>query len=250
MDEQALIALAGALVLVGVHLSSGRLRFLEGVPRSRWLSAAGGISVAYVFVHLLPELAEGQAAIEGDGEEGGRPLVGWLEHHVWLMGLVGVVVFYGVEKHSLTSRRTWRAATGEGRTADDAFWLSIASFAAYNAIVGYLLLREELDDVSQLVLYVAALGVHFVINDFSLRDHHRDAYDFLGRWLISLAVLAGWVLGVTTEISERAIALVLAFIGGGVVLNVLKEELPGERQARFVPFVIGAALYTVVLQII
>ena len=30
------------------------------MSRSRWLSLAGGVSVAYVFVHILPELAKGQ----------------------------------------------------------------------------------------------------------------------------------------------------------------------------------------------
>jgi len=68
-------------------MSSAGVRLLDVVPRSRWLSAAGGVSVAYVFMHLLPELAEGQAAIEG--EEGGAeaedaapgPVFGFLEHH-------------------------------------------------------------------------------------------------------------------------------------------------------------------------
>lgn len=94
-----------------------------------------------------------------------------------------------------------------------------------------------------------ALGVHFVVNDFLLREHHRDAYTDVGRGIISAAILIGWLLGVLTELPERGIAFVLAFIGGGVLLNVLKEELPGERQARFLPFVAGAATYAALLQI-
>ena len=46
--------------LVLVHLFSNRICFLDGTPRSIWLSIARGISVAYVFVHLLPKLSEGQ----------------------------------------------------------------------------------------------------------------------------------------------------------------------------------------------
>ena len=248
MDDQQLAALICALVLAAVHLQSGQLRFLEGIPRSRWLSAFAGVSVAYVFVHLLPELARGQQAIEGEGTEGRKagPILDFLEHHVYLAALVGLAVFYGVEKHSLASRR---GRSGEDRTSDDAFWLSIGSFAVYNAIVGYLLLRGELEELSALVLYTVALAVHFVINDFGLREHHKEAYERTGRWVIAAAVLVGWVLGVATEISERALALILAFIAGGVILNVLKEELPGERRAHFLPLVAGAALYTVLLQL-
>ena len=146
-----------ALVLVLVHLFSGRLRFLDVDPRSRWMSAFAGESVAYVFVHLLPELAEGQRAIEeGAGGEGGGAL-GLLEGHVYLLALAGLAVFYGVENHSLKSRRERHEATGEDRTADDAFWLSIASFAAYNAIIGYLLMREDLSEWVDLGLYTLVL---------------------------------------------------------------------------------------------
>ena len=37
-----LLALIAAAALALVHLLAGKLRFLEGIPRSRWLSAAGG----------------------------------------------------------------------------------------------------------------------------------------------------------------------------------------------------------------
>ncbi len=246
-----MLTAVAAAVLVIVHLFSARMRFLRGVPRSRWLSAFGGVSVAYVFVHLLPELAEGQEAIqEQTAESPAGEALGYFEHHVYLVALLGLAVFYGVERHSLESRREHRTRSGEDRTTDDAFWLSIGSFSAYNLIIGYLLMRGELEPVWQLVLYTFALALHFVINDFGLREHHKDAYDRIGRWVVSGAVVVGWVLGVLTEVPEAAIAVVLAFVGGGVVLNVLKEELPGERTARFLPFVGGAVFYTVVLQLL
>ena len=250
-DELA--ALIAALVLAAVHLLAPRLRGLTLVPRSRWLSAAGGISVSYVFVHLLPELAEGQVAIDGGGgaeAAEGEPLLGFLEGHVYLVALVGLAVFYGVEQHSLTSRRRNADRSGEDRTTDDAFWLSIASFTVYNAVIGYLLVRGELEELTQLALYTLALGVHFVINDFALSEHHGDAYRRRARWLVAAAVLAGWSAGIASDVSERVIALVIAFIAGGVILNVLKDELPGERLAQFWPFAAGALAYTALLQIV
>ena len=242
-------ALLAAVVLAAAHLLAPRLTTLTLVPRSRWLSAAGGVSVSYVFVHLLPELAEGQTAIEGGEGAGGEPLLGFLENHVYLVALVGLAVFYGVEKHSLASRRRTADRTGEDRTTDDAFWLSIATFAVYNAVIGYVLLDAALEELTQLVLYTLALGVHFVINDFALSEHHRDAYRRWARWIVAAAVLVGWLAGVATDVSERVIAVVVAFIAGGVVLNVLKEELPGERLAQFWPFAGGALAYTVLLQL-
>jgi zinc transporter ZupT len=234
--------LPAAAVLAAVHLLAGRMRFLDGVPRSRWLSAAGGVSVAYVFVHLLPELAESQEAL---AREGGRILT-FLEDHAYLVALAGLAVFYGVERASLKSRAE-RDDEGTGRGA---FWLSTASFAVYNAMIGYLLVRGEARSATGVVLFTVALAVHFVINDFGLREHHRDAYEHVARWILAAAIIVGWLAGALTEISEAALALVLAFIAGGIVLNVLKEELPGERRARFLPFVAGSAGYAVLLQAI
>jgi hypothetical protein len=66
--------------------------------------------------------------------------------------------------------------------------------------------------------------------------------------VIAVAVLAGWVVGRRTEIPPEAHGFVIPFIAGGVILNVLKEELPGERQARFRSCALGAAGYAAVLR--
>ena len=57
------VSLLAALGLALTHLLAGKLRFLDGTPRSVWLSVAGGVSVAYVFVHLLPEVSEVQEVL-------------------------------------------------------------------------------------------------------------------------------------------------------------------------------------------
>jgi hypothetical protein len=36
-------------------------------------------------------------------------------------------------------------------------------------------------------------------------------------------------------------------LAGGVIMNVLKEELPEEHESRFWAFALGAALYSVIL---
>ncbi len=177
-------------------------------------------------------------------------MLDFLEHHVYLVALLGLTVFYGVEKHSLVSRRNNSEQTGEDRTSGDAFGLSTASFAHYNAVIGYLLVHREESGTQNLVLFAVALSVHFVVNDFGMQEHHKRGYERIGRWVLAIAVVVGWTIGSITEISEAAIALLLAFVGGGVILNVIKEELPSERQSRFPPFAIGAAGYAALLQLI
>ena len=221
---------------MGVHVIAGALSFLDAVPRSAWLSAAGGISVAYVLVHLLPELAAHQRAVEA-----GLPAFDFLENHVYLMALGGLALYYWVEL--VTRPRTPGAAA-------ERFWFSVVSFAVYNALIGYLVVHNYDDTVSGLALFSLALGLHFVVNDHALRERHEELYDTTGRWILVVAIAAGWLLGQLTEISEAALGLVLAFIGGGVILNVMKEELPQDRRSRFWAFAVGAAAYAALLEAI
>jgi hypothetical protein len=226
------------LLFATIHLLAGKLRFLEGIPRSRWLSMAGGVSVAYVFVHMLPELGEGQTIIR-EGLGGG--VLARLESHIYLVALFGLVVFYGLERTVLTSR-PWGKGSGEA-TPPGIFWIHLASFAVYNLIIGYLLLHREESSTWSLATYALAMGLHFVVNDFGLREHHKHRYHAPGRWILALAILAGWALGVIAEVSEQAVIFLFAFVAGGVVLNVLKEELPEERKSRFWAFALGCAVY-------
>jgi hypothetical protein len=38
-----------------------------------------------------------------------------------------------------------------------------------------------------------------------------------------------------------------AFLGGAIILNTLKEELPSERESRVLPFLLGAGAYAALL---
>ncbi|MFN8556476.1 MAG: hypothetical protein U0531_03695 [Dehalococcoidia bacterium] len=242
----AVATLAGALALAFVHLIAARLRFLDVVPRSRWLSAAGGIAVAYVFLHLLPELVVAQDAVS---ERVAGPLI-YLENHVYLVALLGLAIFYGLERAARGARGRRRQEGAEDRLSSGVFVLHLASFALYNTLIGYLLVHRVDQRPPALALFVVAMALHFVVTDFGLRDHYRQGYQRVGRWALMAAVLAGWTLGRLTAISEAALALLLAFLAGGVILNVLKEELPEEQESRFWAFAVGAAGYALLLQII
>src|SRR5829696_9068335 len=54
-------------------------------------------------------------------------------------------------------------------------------------------------------------------HDHGLREHHKDAYLRKGRWVLAAAVVLGWVVGLLTEIPEVAIAVLTAFLAGGVI---------------------------------
>lgn len=230
-----------AVSLAAVHTLAGRLRLLDRVPRSRWLSFAGGVSVSYVFVHLLPELGEHQEAFADAG-----PVAGFVDRHVYLLALVGFASFYGLERLAQRSRER-HDGNGAATTFGVVFGLHVGSFALYNVLIGYLLVHRETPGVASLLFFAVAMGLHFLVNDTGLRHHHRDAYDHVGRWLLALAVIVGWLLGSILTVRSLTVGALTAFLGGGVVLNVIKEELPAERESRFWAFAVGAAGYAALL---
>lgn len=239
------MALTGilALLLALVHAVGGGLRFLAVVPRSRWLSGASGISVAYVFVHILPALAESQEAVRGSA----KGVLEFIEHHVYLLALLGMMTFYGLERLAKISRARSTGAGGGDATEAGVFWIHVGSFALYNLLVGYLLLHRERPGTRSLLFFFAAMATHFFVNDYGLRQDHKRRYDRYGRWLLGSAVLTGWALGALLEVHRAAVAVLFSFLAGGVVLNVLKEELPEERKSNFWAFAVGAAAYAALL---
>lgn len=230
--------LVAAAALSLVHLAAGRLVFLDRVPRPALLSAGGGIAVAYVFVHLLPELGAEQARLE-DAAGGVLPFV---EHHAYLVALAGLVAFYAVEHATERSKSAGTAAPPPWT-----FGLAVGTFALKNAIIGYLLAHRLDDGALQLAVFTLAMGLHFLVNDIALGRHHRERYHRVGRYVLAAAPLAGVAVGELLVVSEAALGVLLAFVAGGVILNTLKEELPRERESRLSAFLAGAAAYAALL---
>ena len=131
-------------------------------------------------------------------------------------------------------------------TRDGAFLLSMTWFSLMNAIIGYLLIQEH-RSASALGLFFAAMALKFMVSDYGLHQAHQTNYDRIGKWIVIAALVLGWLVGFLTAVHPVVIGLVRGFLAGGVILNVLKEELPAEREAKYWPFLVGAALYGALL---
>lgn len=228
MSATTILSLCGVLFVATIHATSGLLHRGAGA-RPRWLSAASGLSVAYVFVHLLPELGETQAHwLE---ERSHRPLP-WLESQIYVVALIGVLLALALE----------RTTAGRERPR---FWLHVGSFAFYNLLVGGLALR--IAGVLPLILAVIAFGAHLLVNDHALARRYGERYRRVGRWVLSAAIVAGWVIAVAWDVPTTASASLLGLLSGGIIINVVKEELPEERVSHLRSLVIGAVAYSALL---
>ena len=229
MSQTATLSFIGVLTLSCLHLLAGQLH-RSAVVRPRWLAAASGMSAAYVFVHLLPELADAQA--EWLIRRPTSHALQWLETQVYFAALIGVILALGLERKVRSRRRRQ-------------FWLHIAAFAVYNALIGGFALR--LKGVVPLVLAVIAFGGHFLVNDHNLEVQFGPMYRRFGRWLLAGALLVGWALAVRWPLPALLVDAVLGLVSGGIILNVIKEEFPDGPETPLSPWIIGAVGYAVLI---
>ena len=90
MDER--INIVGWLLAISlgfVHIFASRTRWLAKIPQRWWMSTAGGVSIAYIFLDIFPELGKAQQQVENSG----LPLFAYLEKHVYVLSLLGLAIF-------------------------------------------------------------------------------------------------------------------------------------------------------------
>jgi hypothetical protein len=236
MTVTSLESLAAILLWMTPFVMGKHLRLGSSITRRSLLSAARGISVAYVIVGILPQMDRMPEIVHTASLAYPGPFVGYQVH---LLVLIGFITFYVLEKMVALSRldRTTNSPKDDAPIS----WVHIVSFAFYSALVGYILQTETERALGSLVLYSLAMFCHFWLVDHFLRMDHGDLYDDSGRWVIAAAVLAGWTLGIAGVSSDLVLPTLMGFLSGGMLVNSLKEEPAGKREGRILPFVIGAS---------
>lgn len=188
------------------------------------MSALGsGMAVAYVFLHLLPEL-------EAEHR--------YLGSRVNLLVLVGFLVYYGLERLSSKPRR---GADAETR----AFRLVLLSYATYNCLLILGLPAKFLEQPAQMVLATFCIGVHLLHTDFELGSDHPERFDRWGHYVVAASPFLGCLLrSLLPEAQiERFEDALVALLAGSVMYTVFQSELGNSKESSFGGFLIGVLVY-------
>lgn len=225
----ALYTFAILCFFILIHLFANKAKVLGWIWHGRFLAFAGGVSLAYVFIDLLPALAKGQPVLKNTFQG----LLPSLDKHVYLFALLGVLFYQGLQSPSKGSKAN--------------FWVSMAGYMLFNVFVGASLADENNPDIQPLFLFAIAIGLHYFVSDHNLREAHLSLYDKYGRWLLSLALITGWLIGYFAKIPDAVIAIVVAFLAGGVLFNVMHYEIPQVQKKTHFSFILGALIYAAIL---
>ena len=229
-----------ALALSAVHLFGPRIRRRLPLTSQAVTSFGGGVAATYVFLYLLPRLAEGNqavAAVLGDKVHSrGSGLA------TSLVALLGFVTFYALE------RVTHRSQRGTVEPSQPVFLVQLAFFAAYSGLMTYTLATKWQAGAMAALLFAVAMGLHIFATDHVLAEHFPVRLSNRWRFVLAGGALTGWLVAVAVQPTGTPLINTLtAFLGGAILLNVFIDELPPERHSSFGWFVAGLVAYAVLL---
>lgn len=228
------------LLFAAVFLFGGKLHAPVSVIRRNAVSVGAGVSIAYIFIQLLPELENAGAVFHRATIHLALPYQG--QYGLHLATLLGFLIFYGLDE-MVAGRRDSEA----GSAAGVVFCAHLGGFGSYSWLVGYLLVRSLEEGKFSLIIYSIAMGLHFLLIAHSLREEHGAVYDRIGRWLLAACSLGGWLCGVLLDLPKPVVVILFGLVAGGVLANTMVMELPRDQKGKFFPFLAGAAAYAALL---
>jgi len=239
----AISALPSVALFAAIFMFGWRLKIF---PSERVaLSLGAGVSCAYVFIHMLPDLNEAGAEFVAATSHLSLPAP---HLRVYFSALLGFLLFFSLENLRASFRTG--ARTADSPHARLLAVVTMGGFVIYVALVGYLLVRGITGEPVPVVQYSGAMALHFLGVDYSLSEQHGVFYRRVGRFILAGAALAGWGVGALTEFSKPVIVTLVGFVSGGVVMNSMILELPDHEEHHFGAFVLGALAYTALLAFI
>ena len=185
-------------------------------------SVGGGVGLAYVFLHLLPEMS------------------GPLHDRLFLIALLGIAIPYSLNAIHAKHRGMidW---TGNGR---------LLSFSITNYVYAYSLPSILDRNISSGMLYVLAIGAHILLADRTMALEHPVLFRQRLRWIGSGALITGSFHAAVLKsllghpIHDPTIAYASAFVAGGLIMSVFREELPVPSASRIKWFLLGLVVMT------
>lgn len=236
MSEHMALAAGATALLALVHALVPRLRArVDGSAESAFAAIGGGVAAAYVFIHLLPELARGNTEL-GEALGDSSRVSAVAEVALFAVALAGFLVLYGLD----------HVAASEAES--DVFYVHLGVYAAYNGVITYSLPTQFRADVPVAVLFVIAMAVHFLMADRGLAREHGSRFASLGRPVLVSGLVVGYLLAwLFAPTRTIVVSVLLAVLGGFVLYNVFADELPDERRVRFPIFASSAGVYALLL---
>ena len=224
IKESFIFALGLGLLLGVVHFFSEKLKPEEGPKHYRIVSFAAGISIAYLFLDLLPHTYE--AAIH-------------LKNWVFLFLLLGFTIFHLTEKFIYQHSE-------QNKLDRELNEVHSISFFVYYFLVG-IVLRDRIQvNALEGVVFMVPITLHAGLSTASLARIHGEIRETAWiKTILSLSTLLGVIFGAIVYVPHILNNIFVSFIAGVLLYILVKEFLPDKEKGQPLFFIIGMALFVI-----
>jgi hypothetical protein len=245
MSKNDLLTLAGLIFMYLAHILSNWVSLLNTLKTHGWISFSAGASVAYVFVHVFPEIGIYQQQI---AEHAGHlQPVSFINQPLYLAALGGLCLLYLLD----TLETGFRDETSNTLQRDKYYMplFSIRGFLyfLYNIMIAYMITQRPGQGLINITLVAIALMLHFVVINSRAHEAYGELFDRYIRWPAAGSLILGWILGITVNLPEALTVTVFSLIGGMITYIALKSELPQTEHRAPFHFLAGALIYALVV---
>ncbi len=202
-----------ALILGAAHVIAPRLRGLIRYPE-RQQAFGGGLSVAYVFLHLIPSL------------DASHDIVG---PRIYFIALLGFAFFYGLDvmfhrpNHSHPTR----------------YHAYLAVFFVYDGLMVFTLGLQLPPTPILTLVFAMSLALDVLDTDLELEDEYGAPFVKSGRWVLLAGVAVGYALSLVRRPHLLEIDILTAALAGFMIFHTFKGEFPVSRNNKFRWFLAG-----------
>lgn len=207
-----------ALVIGAAHVISPRVFELLRKRPERQEGFGRGLSVAYVFLHLIPSL---DAADEVVGPR------------IYFVALLGFVVFYALDVFFQPPKHTHRTK----------YHAYLATFFVYDGLMVFTLGLELPPTPVLTLVFAAALSIDVLNTDIELQNDYGTRFVKSGRWILLAGVAGGYALNLVRRPHPLVVDILTAALVGFMMFHTFKGQFPVSKNKAFPAFLAGLATF-------
>jgi hypothetical protein len=246
MHDFDLLTLIDIILMSSSHIWSSKVAQFETVKSRGWISFSAGASVAYVFVHVFPEIGIFQQNMLGHTGGHGQA-VPFLSQPLYLAALAGLCLSFLLNSIDSRFSEEDSRVLSQHHHYMKLFWTRAALYGVYNILVAYIVTQRHGEGFLNNLFIAVALIFHFVVINIKFREMYFEFYQKYVSWLAVAGLFLGWILGVAVKLPDAIVSTTFAFIGGMITYVALKSELSEtENQAPYY-FLAGAFIYSLLI---
>ena len=238
-----LISIIGLAILAGVHILCGKSNWWHFFEAHGWISFSAGASVAYVFIHVFPDISILQQQISGapSHDYNGQ----FFSHSLYLTALAGICLPYLLDSLELSYSEQDKKC--HDQVHQGIFGIRKLLYMLYNMMLAYMIVNRHIDGIVSVKIIILVLSMHFIVLNAYFIEVYNELFKTHVRWFAILGLVIGGVLAKAATIPDYILAYVFAMVGGIITYAALKQELPKTNHRAPFHFLAGVVCFSLLI---